>query len=88
MPAYNAIDDPALRLIMGILGIYHYPETYLNNAPGGKGQIVYETDSGRTPGRRLLVLTDRTQTRWQWLSSLTQCSTFNTRSGGLGSSSL
>lgn len=42
---YNVIDAPALRVI---LAIRPYPETRLNIAPGGNGQIVYETEYGRT----------------------------------------
>lgn len=85
---YNVIDDPALREIMDILGIRLYPETRLNIAPGGKGQIVYETDSGRTLADAYWSLLIERKPDGSGYRPSPKYSTFNARSGSLGSSPL
>ena len=46
---YNVIDDPLVQDLLEILGIPMRVQSRLNIAPGAKGQIVYETNQGRTP---------------------------------------
>ena len=85
---YNVIDDPLMRDLREILGISMRAQTRLNIAPGAKGQIVY--DSGQTSvmedGIWSLLIEPKPDGNGYRPSP--KYSTFNARSGSLGTSPL
>lgn len=85
---YNVIDDPDVRRLMDILGIPLYPETRLNIAPGSKGQIVYETSTGRTLDDAYWSLLIERKPDGSGYRPSPKYSTFNARSQSLGTSPL
>lgn len=48
MRRYNVIDDSKVQCLLEIQGFPIRAQTRLNIAPSAKGQIVYETNQGRT----------------------------------------
>lgn len=85
---YNVIDDPDVRRLMDILGIPLYPETRLNIAPGAKGQIVYETGTGRTLDDAYWSLLIERKPDGSGYRPSPKYTTFNARSQSLGTSPL
>lgn len=85
---YNIIDDPLVQELMEELGLPIYPETRLNIAPGAKGQIVYETSEGRTLQDAYWSLLIERKPDGSGYRPSPKYSTFNARSGSLGSSPL
>ncbi|WP_417530159.1 SOS response-associated peptidase [Marinobacter lipolyticus] len=85
---YNVIDDPKIQFLLDILGIHIRAQTRLNIAPGAKGQIVYETSRGRTLDDAIWSLLIERKPDGTGYRPSPKYSTFNARSGSLGSSPL
>jgi putative SOS response-associated peptidase YedK len=85
---YNVIDNPLVQELMGALEIDLAPETRLNIAPGAKGQIVYETKQGRTLEDAIWSLLIEHKPDGSGYRPSPKYSTFNARSGSLGTSPL
>jgi len=85
---YNVIDDPKIQFLLDILGIPIRAQTRLNIAPGAKGQIVYETSRGRTLEDAIWSLLIERKPDGTGYRPSPKYSTFNARSGSLGSSPL
>ncbi len=81
---YNVIDDPLVQDLLEILGIPIRAQARLNIAPGAKGQIVYETNQGRT----LWSLLIEPKPDSSGYRPSPKNSTFNARLGSLGTSPL
>lgn len=85
---YNVIDDPDIRRLMDVLGLPVYPETRLNIAPGGVGQIVYDDGLGRILEDAHWSLLIERKPDGNGFRPSPKYSTFNARAGKLGSSPL
>lgn len=85
---YNVIDDPLVQELMEELGLPFYPETRLNIAPGAKGQVVYENSDGRVLQDAYWSLLIERKPDGTGYRPSPKYSTFNARSGSLGSSPL
>ncbi|WP_228141677.1 SOS response-associated peptidase [Marinobacter sp. X15-166B] len=85
---YNVIDDPKVQDLLTILGIPLRAQTRLNIAPGGSGQIVYQTAQQRTLVDAIWsLLIERKPDNTGYRPS-PRYSTFNARAGSLASSPL
>ena len=73
---------------MRTLGIDLSPQARLNIAPGAKGQIVYETNQGRTLDDAFWSLLKELKPDGSGHRPSPIYSTFNARSGSLGTSPL
>ena len=85
---YNVTDDPLVQELLEILGIPIRAQTRLNIAPGAKGQIVYETNQGRTLEDAIWSLLIERKPDGSGYRPSPKYSTFNARSGNLGTSPL
>ena len=85
---YNVIDDSLVQGLLETLGISHHVQTRLNIAPGSRGQIVYETSQGRTLEDAFWSLLIEPKPDGNGYRPSPKYSTFNARSGSLGSSPL
>jgi putative SOS response-associated peptidase YedK len=85
---YNIIDDPLIRDLLDALEISVSAETRFNIAPGAKGQIVYETNQGRTLEDAIWSLLIEPKPDGSGYRPSPKYSTFNARSGSLGTSPL
>tara|TARA_R110001583_G_C5644171_1_gene408159 strand:+ start:2314 stop:2781 length:468 start_codon:yes stop_codon:yes gene_type:complete len=85
---YNVIDDPLVQDLLEILGIPIRAQTRLNIAPSAKGQIVYETNQGRTLEDAIWSLLIERKPDSTGYRPSPKYSTFNARSGSLGTSPL
>lgn len=85
---YNVIDDPLVQDLLEILGIPIRAQTRLKIAPGAKGQIVYETNQGRTLEDAIWSLLIEPKPDRSGYRPSPKYSTFNARSGSLGTSPL
>ncbi|MFN2359708.1 MAG: SOS response-associated peptidase [Marinobacter sp.] len=85
---YNVIDDPLVQELLKILGIPIRAQTRLNIAPGAKGQIVYETNQGLTLEDAIWSLLIELKPDGSGYRPSPKYSTFNARSGSLGTSPL
>lgn len=85
---YNVTDDPLVQDLLEILGIPIRIHTRLNIAPGAKGQIVYETGQGRTLEDAIWSLLIERKPDGSGYRPSPKYSTFNARSGSLGTSPL
>ncbi len=85
---YNVIDNPLSHHLLKTLGIPTRIQTRLNIAPGAKGQIVYETDQGRTLEDAIWSLLIERKPDGSGFRPSAKYSTFNARSGSLGTSPL
>lgn len=85
---YNVIDDPLVQDLLKILGIPIRVQTRLNIAPGAKGQIVYERSQGRVLNDAIWSLLIEPKPDGTGYRPSPKYSTFNARSGSLGTSPL
>lgn len=85
---YNVIDDPDIRQLMASLGLPLYPETRLNIAPGGWGQVVFDDGQGRVLEDAIWSLLIERKPDGGGFRPAPNYSTFNARAGKLGSSPL
>jgi putative SOS response-associated peptidase YedK len=85
---YNIIDDPLIQDLLDALEISVSAETRFNIAPGAKGQIVYETNQGRTLEDAIWSLLIEPKPDGSGYRPSPKYSTFNARSGSLGTSPL
>jgi len=85
---YNIIDDPLVQDLLNALGISVNAETRFNIAPGAKGQIVYETNQGRTLQDAIWSLLIEPKPDDSGYRPSPKYSTFNARAGSLGTSPL
>ena len=85
---YNLIDDPLVQELLEILGVPIHAQSRLNIAPGAKSQIVYETSQGRTLKDGIWSLLIERKPDGTGYRPSPKYSTFNARSGSLGSSPL
>lgn len=85
---YNVIDDPLVQDLLEILGISIRVQSRLNITPGAKGQIVYETNQGRALEDAIWSLLIEPKPDGNGYRPSPKYSTFNARSGSLGTSSL
>lgn len=85
---FNVIDDPWVQGLLEVLGIAGRMQTRLNIAPGAKGQIVYETRQGRTLEDAIWSLLIEPKPDGSGYRPSPKYSTFNARSGSLGTSPL
>lgn len=85
---YNVIDDSLVQGLLKTLGVSLNVQTCLNIAPGAQGQIVIETSQGRTLEDALWSLLIEPRPDGSGYRPSPKYSTFNARSGSLGSSPL
>jgi len=85
---YNLIDDPLVQELLEILGVPIHAQSRLNIAPGAKSQIVYETSQGRTLKDGIWSLLIERKPDGTGYRPSPKYSTFNARSGSLGTSPL
>ncbi|SFM77602.1 SOS response-associated peptidase [Marinobacter zhejiangensis] len=85
---YNIIDSPEVGNLMDILGLTLYPETRYNIAPGSQGQIVYQVGDERYLDDAYWSLLMEPKPDGTGYRPSPDYSTFNARSGSLGSSPL
>ncbi|MDX1802024.1 MAG: SOS response-associated peptidase family protein [Marinobacter sp.] len=85
---YNIIDSPEIRDLMEQLGLPLFPETWLDIAPGGRGQIVYDGGRGRTLVDAVWSLLIEPHPNGQGYRPSPRYSTFNARAGSLEQSPL
>jgi len=85
---FNVSDDPLVQGLLGELGIPLRIEPRVNIAPGAKAQIVYETHQGRTLQDAIWSLLIERKPDGTGYRPSPKYSTFNARSGSLGTSPL
>lgn len=85
---FNVIDDPLVHELMERLGLRSYPETRRNVAPGGKGQIVLQNQSGRILEDAYWSLMIEPKPDGSGYRPSPKYSTFNARATGLAKSPL
>lgn len=85
---YNVIDDPLVQDLLEILDIPIRVQSRLNIAPGAKGQIIYETNQGRALEDAIWSLLVEPKPDGSGYRPSPKYSTFNARSGSLGTSPL
>lgn len=84
----NVIDAPLVQDLLEILGIPVRVQSRLNIAPGSKSQIVYETNQGRSVKDTIWSLLIEPKPDGTGYRPSPKYSTFNARSGSLGTSPL
>lgn len=85
---YDIIDSPGVRNLMDILGLTLYPETRYNIPSGAQGQIVYQVGDERYLDDAYWSLLMEPKPDGTGYRPSPKYSTFNARSGSLGSSPL
>lgn len=85
---YNVIDSPGVRELMDLLGLKLYPETRYNIAPGDSAQIVFQFGDERYLDEAIWSLLIEPRPDGQGYRPSPKYSTFNARSGSLGTSPL
>lgn len=85
--AYNVVDSPYLSIMIDLLGT-EMPDLRLNIRPGAQGQFVYETSQGRVMQDGIWSLLIERKPDGSGYRPSPKYSTFNARSGSLGSSPL
>ena len=85
---FNVSDDPLVQGLLDELGIPLRIEPRVNIAPGAKAQIVYETHQGRTLQDAIWSLLIERKPDGTGYRPSPKYSTFNARSGSLGTSPL
>ena len=85
---YNVIDALLVQDLLEILGISIRVQTRFNIAPEANSQIIYETDQGRTLEDAIWSLLIEPKPDGSGYRPSPKYSTFNARSGSLGTSPL
>lgn len=85
---FNVSDDPLVQGLLEELGIPLRIEPRVNIAPGAKAQIVYETHQGRTLQDAIWSLLIERKPDGTGYRPSPKYSTYNARSGSLGTSPL
>lgn len=85
---FNVTDDPLVQELLDQLSIPLKIKPRVNIAPGAKAQIVYETNQGRTLQDAIWSLLIERKPDGSGYRPSPKYSTFNARSGSLGTSPL